>query len=114
MEDANFDLMDDNLSSDDHHHHCYSLSPADSGSLPISPASTSPSSYHSSGGEDNMDMYQSILQQAENEIFRPKDEDYDICRVSLELQVFVQKHCLDQKMFPCMVLAVLRQPVSEK
>ncbi|EFO90140.1 CRE-LET-607 protein [Caenorhabditis remanei] len=80
MEDANFDLMDDNLSSDDHHHHCYSLSPADSGSLPISPASTSPSSYHSSGGEDNMDMYQSILQQAENEIFRPKDEDYDICR----------------------------------
>lgn len=77
IEDGNLDLMDDNSESMDDH--CYSLSPPDSGSLPMSPASTSPSSYHSSGGEDNMDIYQNILQQAENEIFRPKDEDFEIC-----------------------------------
>ncbi|EGT38770.1 hypothetical protein CAEBREN_08911 [Caenorhabditis brenneri] len=60
--------------------HCYSLSPND-GSLPISPASTSPSSYHSSGGEDNMDNFSGldILQQAEYEIFRPKEEEFEIC-----------------------------------
>lgn len=65
---------------------CYSLSPPDSGSLPISPASTSPSSYHSSGGEDLMDCYPSIdiLQQASEELLYSKDDDYEICSVSGE------------------------------
>ncbi|UMM13760.1 hypothetical protein L5515_001875 [Caenorhabditis briggsae] len=80
MGEDNFGLMDDN-NSDSMNEHCYSLSPPDSGSLPISPASTSPSSYHSSGGEDNMDNYSQldILQRAENEIFEVKEEDYEIC-----------------------------------
>uniref|UniRef100_A0A8R1E0K4 BZIP domain-containing protein n=2 Tax=Caenorhabditis japonica TaxID=281687 RepID=A0A8R1E0K4_CAEJA len=72
--------IDESLQSD----HCYaaSLSP-DDGSLPISPASTSPSSYHSSGGEENMDSYfkLDILQQASQELLlNPKDDDFEICR----------------------------------
>uniref|UniRef100_A0A1I7TD03 BZIP domain-containing protein n=1 Tax=Caenorhabditis tropicalis TaxID=1561998 RepID=A0A1I7TD03_9PELO len=79
MDDEDLDSMD-NI-SDNLNDHCYSLSPEDTGSLPISPASTSPSSYHSSGGEDNTDNFSGldILQQAEYEIFRTKEDDYEIC-----------------------------------
>lgn len=76
-------LATDSLQTD----HCYaaSISPPDAGSMPISPASTSPSSYHSSSGDDALDNYGNfdILQQAADEIFRtPKEEDFEICRVS--------------------------------
>ncbi|CAI2318481.1 unnamed protein product [Caenorhabditis sp. 36 PRJEB53466] len=75
----------DSLQTEDH---CYaaSLSPPDAHSLPISPASTSPSSYHSSGGdEDISDNYANfgvdILQVATDTLFRaPKQEDFEICR----------------------------------
>lgn len=81
MNDGSLESMDDISDGLNELNDCYSLSPPDAGSLPISPASTSPSSYHSSGGEDNLDTFPGldILQQAEYEIFRPKEDDYEIC-----------------------------------
>lgn len=113
MDPENFNSLGN--TSDAMDEHDYSLSPQDSGSLPISPASTSPSSYHSSGGEDNMDNYPfsfDILQQAENEIFRAKDEDYEICssgpllaytntnNSSVSTQPHQQQKRLNQTSFP--------------
>lgn len=78
--------MDSNGMTGNLNEHCYSLSPEDSGSLPISPASTSPSSYHSSGGEDNLDTFMGlegldILNQAGNELLKEEDEDdTEFCR----------------------------------
>ncbi|CAI5439400.1 unnamed protein product [Caenorhabditis angaria] len=65
--------------------HCYAAAPLSPvGSLALSQASTSPSSYsHSSSGEETSSYnHMDILQQASNEIFKvPKEEeDFEFCQ----------------------------------